>query len=79
MPGVAGGIGPGAGRGFLGFANSWNSRGERDYIRNAERPDEVTLREVLLREWEIVQTAKDGVGACRPLVANPRSAESTTG
>jgi ATP-dependent exoDNAse (exonuclease V) alpha subunit len=32
----------------------------------------VTLREVLLREWEIVQTAKEGVGACHPLVANPR-------
>jgi ATP-dependent exoDNAse (exonuclease V) alpha subunit len=32
----------------------------------------VTLREVLLREWEIVQTAKEGVGDCLPLVANPR-------
>ena len=46
----------------------------RGYIRDAERPGEVTLREVLLREWEIVQTAKDGVGDSWPLVANPRPA-----
>ncbi len=46
---------------------------QRDYIRNAERPGEVTLRDVLLRECEIVQTAKEGVAAMWPLVANPRS------
>jgi conjugative relaxase-like TrwC/TraI family protein len=46
----------------------------RGYIRDEARPGEVTLREVLLREWEIVQTAKDGVGDCLPLVANPRPA-----
>jgi conjugative relaxase-like TrwC/TraI family protein len=46
----------------------------RGYIREAARPGEVTLREVLLREWEIVQTAKDGVGDCLPLVSQPRSA-----
>ncbi len=46
----------------------------RGYIRDAARPGEVTLREVLLREWEIVQTAKEGVGDCLPLVANPRPA-----
>ena len=34
----------------------------RDYIRDETRPGELTLREVLLREWEIVQTAKEGVG-----------------
>ena len=45
---------------------------QRNYIRNPERPNEVTLREVLLRELEIVQSVKDGVGACRPLVDNPR-------
>lgn len=44
----------------------------RDYIRDAERPGEVTKRDVLLREWEIVQTAKEGVGDCWPLVANPQ-------
>ena len=46
----------------------------RGYIRDAARPGEVTLREVLLREWEIVQTAKEGVGDSWPLVANPRPA-----
>jgi len=49
----------------------------RSYIRDAERPGEVTLREVLLREWEIVQTAKDGAGDRHPLVANPRPANPT--
>jgi conjugative relaxase-like TrwC/TraI family protein len=49
----------------------------RPYIRNSERPAEVTLREVLLREMEVVQIVKDGAGNCRPLVqhsytANPR-------
>ena len=46
---------------------------QRNYIRNAERPGEVTLRNVLLRECEIVQTAKEGVAAMWPLVVNPRS------
>jgi len=49
----------------------------RNYIRNDERPNEVTLREVLLREMEVVQTVKTGVGECYPLVwksrlANPK-------
>jgi conjugative relaxase-like TrwC/TraI family protein len=47
---------------------------QRNYIRNEERPNEVTLREVLLREMEIVQTAKAGVGECYPLVWKPRPA-----
>ncbi|MFO1514719.1 MAG: MobF family relaxase [Verrucomicrobiota bacterium] len=47
---------------------------QRGYIRDEERPGAVTLREVLLREWEIVQTAKEGVGDCWPLVANPQPA-----
>ena len=46
----------------------------RGYIRDTARPGEVTLRDVLLREWEIVQIAKEGVGDCLPLVANPRPA-----
>jgi conjugative relaxase-like TrwC/TraI family protein len=41
---------------------------QRPYIRNSERPAEVTLREVLLREWEIVQIVKVGAGNCRPLL-----------
>ena len=43
----------------------------RGYIRDEARPGEVTLREVLLREWEIVQTAKQGVADCHTLVPNP--------
>jgi conjugative relaxase-like TrwC/TraI family protein len=43
----------------------------RDYIRNPERPNEVTLRDVLLRELEIVQCVKDGTGTCSPLVDKP--------
>jgi conjugative relaxase-like TrwC/TraI family protein len=46
----------------------------RGYIRDADRPGEVTLHDVLLREWEIVQIVKEGVGDCHPLVANPLSA-----
>jgi hypothetical protein len=45
---------------------------QRGYIRDEARPGEVTLRDVLLREWEIVQTAKEGVAACHPLVMSPR-------
>jgi hypothetical protein len=45
---------------------------QRGYIRDADRPGEVTKRDVLLREWEIVQTAKEGVGDCWPLVPNPQ-------
>ena len=47
----------------------------RPYIRNLERPAEVTLREVLLREMEIVQTVKDGAGNCRPLVEHSYTAD----
>ncbi len=46
----------------------------RGYIRDADRPGELTKRDVLLREWEIVQTAKEGVGDCWPLVPNPQPA-----
>ena len=49
----------------------------RPYIRNPEHPNEVTLREVLQREMEIVQTVKDGAGNCQPMMehsytANPK-------
>lgn len=45
---------------------------QRGYLRDADRPGEVTTRDVLLREWEIVQTAKEGVGDSWPLVPNPQ-------
>lgn len=48
---------------------------QRPYIRNSERPAEVTLREVLLREMDIVQTAKDGAGNCRPLLEHSYTAD----
>jgi conjugative relaxase-like TrwC/TraI family protein len=41
---------------------------QRGYIRDEARPGEVTLRDVLLREWEIVRMAKDGAGERSPLV-----------
>jgi conjugative relaxase-like TrwC/TraI family protein len=47
----------------------------RPYLRNSERPAEVTLQEVLLREMEIVQTVKDGAGNCRPLVEHSYAAD----
>ncbi|HWC61860.1 MAG TPA: MobF family relaxase, partial [Verrucomicrobiae bacterium] len=46
---------------------------QRNYIQSPERPNEVTLREVLLRELEIVQGVKNGVGVCRPLVDDPQT------
>jgi conjugative relaxase-like TrwC/TraI family protein len=46
----------------------------RNYIRHDDRPGQVTLRDVLMREWEIVQTAKEGIGSCYPLVWHPRPA-----
>ena len=45
---------------------------QRNYIRNEERPSEVTLRAVLACEMEIIHVAKDGIGACYPLVWKPR-------
>lgn len=47
---------------------------KRGYIRDVERPGAVTRRDVLLREWEIVQIAKEGAGEAWPLVPNPRPA-----
>src|SRR5581483_9267713 len=48
--------------------------GRRGYVRSPERPNEVTQREVLSRELEIVRQVKDGVGVCRPLVDDPSPA-----
>lgn len=38
----------------------------RDYVRGEEHPGKVTTREHLLREWEIVQAAKEGRCAFHP-------------
>ena len=40
----------------------------RGYIRDAAHPGDVTLRDVLLREWEIIRIAKEGVGEVPALV-----------
>ena len=39
----------------------------RDYLRGGN--DKVAHREMLAREWEIVQVAHDGIGRCAPLVS----------
>ena len=70
---VAGSVGP-RGRRLFRF-RTWDFTERRGYIRDEQRPGAVTLREVLLREWEIVQTAKEGVVIPWPLVANPRPAD----
>jgi primosomal protein N' len=44
---------------------------QRGYVRDKAHPNQVTLREVLMREWEIVETAREGVAAMHPLVRNP--------
>ncbi len=44
----------------------------RNYLRDDKHPGKVTTREHLMREWEIVQTTKEGFGDCLPLVWQPR-------
>jgi conjugative relaxase-like TrwC/TraI family protein len=49
----------------------------RGYIRKPEEPALVTRREVLGREWEIVQAATNGVSAFHPFVVHrPQFAET---
>ena len=45
---------------------------QRNYLRFKDRPGQVSTREHLLREWEIVQTAKEGIGECHSLVWEPK-------
>ena len=45
---------------------------QRNYLRFKDRPGKVSTREHLLREWEIVQTAKEGIGDCHSLVWEPK-------
>ena len=51
---------------------------QRGYIRDKAHPNQVTLREVLMREWEIVQTAREGVAAMHPLVQKSPPNKSKT-
>ena len=48
----------------------------RDYLRFDDYPGKVSTREHLQREWEIVQTAKEGVGDCHSLVWHPQPVNS---
>jgi conjugative relaxase-like TrwC/TraI family protein len=45
---------------------------KRDYLRFDHHPGKVSTREHLEREAEIVNTAKEGVGDCYPLVWEPK-------
>ena len=42
---------------------------KRDYLRDENQPGKLTTREVLGREWDILQIAKDGVGQHQPFNA----------
>ncbi|HEX5400227.1 MAG TPA: MobF family relaxase, partial [Verrucomicrobiae bacterium] len=44
----------------------------RNYLRVDDQPGKVTTREHLMREWEIVQIAKEGSCECHPLCWEPR-------
>ena len=47
---------------------------QRDYLRDERQPGKVTTKELLGRELEIVNLAKEGIGRFRPFSAVPRSA-----
>ena len=44
---------------------------QRGYLRFDKHPGKITTREQLEREMEIVQTVKEGIGGCYPLVWQP--------
>ena len=44
---------------------------QRGYLRFEKHPGKITTREQLEREMEIVQTVKEGIGGCYPLVWQP--------
>jgi hypothetical protein len=52
---------------------------QRGYVRDKAHPNQVTLREVLMREWEIVQTARQGVAALAPAGQKSPPNKSKTG
>ena len=47
---------------------------QREYLRDERQPGKVTTKELLGRELEIVNLAKEGIGRFRPFSALPRSA-----
>ena len=44
---------------------------KRGYLRFDHHPGQVTTREHIEREMEIIQTAREGIGECHPLVWQP--------
>ncbi|MFZ0826934.1 MAG: MobF family relaxase [Verrucomicrobiia bacterium] len=46
---------------------------QRGYVRFKDHPGKVSTREHLLREWEIIETARTGAGEGHPLVREPKS------
>ncbi|MEO6754115.1 MAG: AAA family ATPase, partial [Chthoniobacteraceae bacterium] len=49
---------------------------KRGYLRDESKPRKLTTQEVLGREWDILQIAKDGVGQHRPFNAEHIAADS---
>ena len=49
---------------------------KRDYLRDENQPRKLTTREVLGREWDILQVAKDGAGQHQPFNAKHVAAGS---
>ncbi len=45
---------------------------QRSYVRFKDHPGKVSTREHLLREWEITEIARTGVGECHLLVREPK-------
>ncbi|HKW31348.1 MAG TPA: MobF family relaxase [Verrucomicrobiae bacterium] len=45
---------------------------KRGYVRFGHLPGRVSTREHLFREWEIVQTVKEGIGDCHSLIWKPK-------
>ncbi len=52
------------------------SAAKRDYLRDESQPRKLTTSEVLGREWDILQVAKDGAGQHQPFNAKHVAADS---
>jgi conjugative relaxase-like TrwC/TraI family protein len=50
---------------------------QRDYIRDYDDSRKVTTREVLGREWDVLQRTKDGIGKCEPFNAAHQFSDSS--
>jgi conjugative relaxase-like TrwC/TraI family protein len=50
---------------------------ERNYVRDKKIPDNITTREIITREWNIVCLAQDGIRRYAPLAPNVQTASTT--